>query len=108
MQEYKIIWTETAKNDLNQIIDYIALEKEDVAKSIYIRIKEKVNSLKIMPNKNRIIPELQSVGIELFRETIDNPWRIMFRISENEVFILLIIDGRRNVEDIIFEKLIRK
>jgi Txe/YoeB family toxin of Txe-Axe toxin-antitoxin module len=61
-----------------------------------------------MPLKGRIVPELKIFNIDIYREIIENPWRIIYRVQDKEVIILSVIDGRRNIEDIIFEKLLGK
>jgi toxin ParE1/3/4 len=35
------------------------------------------------------------------------PWRIIYRIATPSVFVMTVIDGRRNVEDILLERLTR-
>jgi toxin ParE1/3/4 len=105
MKEYSVIWMDSAKIDLFSIIEYISFENKSTAQSIYKKIKKKVVSLSILPLKSRIIPELHQFNIDLYREIIESPWRIMYRIHDNTVIVLAIIDGRRDVEDIIFEKI---
>ena len=53
------------------------------------------------------------IGIALFnilsyREMICLPWRSIYRIMENKVWILAVIDGRRNVEDILLERFVER
>ncbi len=100
--------TRDAKNDLMEIIDYIANDKKDLSKSIYHKLKNKALTLSNMPLKGRIVPELKIFSIDIYREIIENPWRIIYRVQDKEVIILAVIDGRRNIEDIIFEKLLGK
>ena len=59
-----------------------------------------------MPERCRIVPELKQEGITLYRELIVKPWRIIFKISGSMVFIVSMIDSRRNIEDILFNRLI--
>ena len=54
----------------------------------------------------RIIPELQLQGILQYRELIIFPWRVIYRISEKNIYILSVLDSRQNVEDILFQRLI--
>lgn len=105
-QKYKIIWTITAENDLKGIIDYIALNNPENALNILRKIRGKVSDLYRMPEKCRIIPELSDHGITLYRELIVTPWRIMFRIADKTVFILSVLDARRNIEDILLKRLV--
>jgi toxin ParE1/3/4 len=95
--KYKVIWTKSAEQDLNQIIEYI-LNNEEInnAKKIYGKIKSRIFLLNENPEQGRVVPELQLLKIKKYREIIINPWRIIYKIDYNKVFILLVIDGRRN------------
>ena len=106
--KYKVIWTKSAEQDLNQIIDYI-LNNEEInnAKKIYEKIKSRIILLNENPEQGRVVPELQLLKIKKYREVIINPWRIIYKIDSNKVFILLVIDGRRNLEDLLLDRLIR-
>jgi plasmid stabilization system protein ParE len=69
---------------------------------------QKLMIYNIMPKKGRIIPELESLNISIYREIIDNPWRVFYKIDKTNIFILAVVDGRRNIEDIIFDRIIKK
>lgn len=103
---YSVIWVDSAKKELFEIIEYIAVGNQRNAKNIYKSIKKKADSLSSLPYKGRIVPEFQKYSIHLYREIIESPWRIIYRVHERNVVILSILDGRRDVEDIIFEKII--
>ena len=64
-------------------------------------------SLKTFPLRGRIVPELERHGYTRFRELIQGNYRIVYEVTADIVIIHLIIDGRRNFEDIIFAKLAR-
>ncbi len=106
-QKFQVIWAKSAVNDLEEIIDYIAQNSPLTARKLFTQIKEKIESLTSSPYGGRHIPELQKQGILIYRELIVPPWRVMYRVTENKVYILTIIDSRRNVEDILLEKLIK-
>ena len=107
MKKYSIKWTETAKNDLNDIINYIAIDSINNAIKQYERIKEAALSLSYFPNQGRIIPELSKHNIIKYKERIIDPWRMMYKIENKEIYIMAIIDGRRNIEDILMRRQIR-
>ncbi len=104
---YTVFWTETAHNDLEGIIDYISLDSVDNALNILYKIKEKAETLYSFPDRGRIVPELKFHNIENYRELILNPWRIIYKIDKDEVYVLSVLDGRRNLEDILLERLIK-
>ncbi|MFP4443129.1 MAG: type II toxin-antitoxin system RelE/ParE family toxin [Spirochaetia bacterium] len=107
MGNVKVIWTKPALNDLDEIFNYIASDSVDIAIKQYERIKETVKDIGTFPKQGRIIPELQNENITKFRDIIVNPWRMMYRIEENRILILAIIDGRRNIEESLMKRQLR-
>ena len=49
--------------------------------------------------------ELQDQGILQYRELVISPWRVLYRISEKNVFVLSVLDSRRNIQDILLKRL---
>ncbi len=107
-QDYQVRWARSAVDDLEDIIDYIAQDSPLAAQRLFEQIKTKIETLSHSPQRGRRIPELQQQGILTYRELIVPPWRVMYRVSEETVYVLAIIDSRRNVEDILLERLFRK
>lgn len=105
-QIYEIIWARVAENDLKEIIEYIAFDSPVNALRILKKINNKASSLYTMPERCRIVPELKDQGVMQYRELIVPPWRIMFRISEIKVYILSVLDSRRNIEDILLKRFV--
>jgi toxin ParE1/3/4 len=104
--KYEIIWTHVAENDLINIIEYISVDSPQNALKIFIKIKQKASNLYTLPERGRIVPELQSQGIFQYRELVIPPWRLIYRIAEREIFVLSVIDSRQNVEDILLNRLV--
>ena len=104
---YKLKWTTNAKNDLLNIVAYIKKDSPGIANDIYIKIREKAHSSNFFPLKGRIMPELQKEGITLYREIITSPWRIIYKIGNDTVYIMAILDSRQNVEEILLQKLLK-
>ena len=105
-QNYKVIWANVAESDLKDIIEYISIDSPQNALRILKNIKQKTSELYALPERNRIVPELQDQGILQYREMIIPPWRLIYRIAERKVYVLSLIDSRRNVEDILLKRLI--
>ena len=106
--KHQVVWAGVAENDLKEIIDYISLNSPQNALKILQKIKNKASSLYTLPEKGRIVPELQDQGISQYRELVVPPWRLIYRISERKIYILSVIDSRQNVEDILLKRLIYK
>lgn len=105
-RKYEVIWAGVAENDFKDIIEYIAKDSPAEALKILKKIKEKVSSLYTFPERARLVPELQDQGILIYRELIVPPWRIIFRIAEMKIYVLAVLDARRNIEDILLKRLI--
>ncbi len=96
-----------AEEDLISIIKYIYSNNPVAAKNSLKKIKSKASNLNGFPQRGRIVPELKENGILQYRELIVAPWRIIYRISDSNVYVLSVIDSRRNIEDILLHRLVR-
>ena len=96
-----------AQDDFNEIIEYYSSYSQDYVETTISEFEEKVMSLQQRPKSGRIIPELERQGITQYRELMQGYYRIVYKISKDKVVILTVIDGRRNFEEIIIEKLSR-
>ena len=105
---YKVYWAESAEEDLKAIIETIYGDTPSAAKDILSKIKTKASALCSFPQIGQIVPELKEHGILHYRELIIPPWRVIYRISESQIYSLTVIDSRRNVEDILLDRLVRK
>lgn len=104
-KEYEVIWSNRASKDLEHIIKYIANDSPFNAPQILKKMREKAASLYVIPERGRIIPELQAQNIRQYRELIMPPWRVVYRISEKSVYVLSVLDSRQNIEDILLQRL---
>ena len=103
----EIIWTKTAKNDLNEIVEYIANDSVEIALNKFYEIRESTKQLENFPEQGRIIIELRNENILRYREIIKSPWRLMYKIEDKKIYIMAVIDGRRNVEDVLMKRQLR-
>jgi len=103
----KILWTDIAEQDLSEIIEYIAEDSITVAVRILREIKNRASALISNPAQGRIVPELRNYNIVTYRELILTPWRIIYKLEKNAIFILCVMDSRRNIEDILLNRLLR-
>jgi plasmid stabilization system protein ParE len=105
-KKYFVKWTAPAREDINEIIDYISLTNPIYAVKILDKIEGHVRQLNMLPGRYRIVPELEKYGYLLYREIIVNYWRIIYKIENKFVYIMLIIDSRRNLEDLIIKEIV--
>ncbi|NJD91201.1 MAG: type II toxin-antitoxin system RelE/ParE family toxin [Geobacter sp.] len=103
----RVAWTRTAEEDLAAIIDFIADDNPQAALSVFENIIERAATLHNLPDRGRIVPELHQNGISQYRELLITPWRIIYRVESSTLFVTAVLDGRRNLEDLLLERLSR-
>ena len=106
-KKYSIQWARPAKLDLIEIAEFIAEDRPVVAREIIKKIRERISNLQMAPERGRVVPELAKQGITQYREMIISPWQILYQIDEKVVYVVLVVDGRRNLEDILFQRIMR-
>jgi len=104
---YKVQWTSNAKEDLLSIVAYIKDDSPSIAREVYQKIKKTAHSSNFFPLRGRVVPELQKEGITMYRELICSPWRVMYKVDSDTVYIMAIFDSRQNVEELLLQKLLR-
>ena len=107
MKRFKVIWTKNAELDLELIIEYIKINSISTAKKIFFEIKQESNKSHTLPERKRVVPEFQEIGIVKYREIIYKRWRIIYKIDDEKVYVLIVVDSSRNLEDILFQRLIK-
>ncbi len=96
----QVIWTEPALQDLNDIVEYIAVDKVGAAKRLLQKVFSSVERLEQFPKSGRMPPELKK---SRYREIIVNPCRIFYRIEKEKVFIIYIMRGERRLRNYLLE-----
>lgn len=105
---FQVLWARTAECDLAEIIDHIANDSPANARAVLRKLKGQAGQLDHYPERGRIVPELRHQGIVQYRELILPPWRIIYRVDDNNVYVLCVLDGRQNVEDLLLKRLLRQ
>jgi toxin ParE1/3/4 len=104
---FRVLLTDDAVRDLEQICEYIA--EHDSAKSanhVLDRIEEVVQSLATMPDRGHFPAELLSLGIREYGEVFFKPYRIVYRVVDDAVYVYLIADGRRDMQAVLARRLL--
>jgi len=107
VKKYKVFWTIQARADLKEIITYIGQDQPGTGERLYREIRKKCLQLNTQPERYRIVSELSEVGIKHYRQITINPYRIIFKLTETAVYIFAVVDGRRELESFLFDRLLR-
>jgi plasmid stabilization system protein ParE len=105
----EIEWTPDGEESFNEIVEYYGIRaEENVVRKIFDKINKEIEFLAINEIKTKVSPELKDIGINDIYQLTINPWIVYYKINEEntKVKILLILDGRRNIEKILIGKVI--
>lgn len=107
MKRYAARWAPVASDDLERIVSYVALNSVANALKVADRIDALADSLTSFPSRGRVVPELARHGLREWLQVTEPPWRIVYRVDKKAVEIVAVLDGRRSLEDLLFERLMQ-
>jgi toxin ParE1/3/4 len=104
---FEVLLTRDAAGDLEALYDYIA-EHDAPSKADYVldRIQKVVDTLATFPERGSYPKELLALGIREYRQTFFKPYRVIYRIIGQHVYVYLIADGRRDMQALLERKLL--
>jgi plasmid stabilization system protein ParE len=105
----KIEWTPDGEESFNEIIEYYGIRAgENVARNIFDKINKEIELLAIEEINTKVSQELKDIGINDVYQLSINQWIVYYKKTEEnkKVKILLVVDGRRNIEGILIGKAI--
>ncbi len=88
----QVKWTEPALQDLDEIAEYIALDKPVAAGKLVRDVLESVKRLRDFPDSGKEPDELQGAG---YREIVVGPCRIFYRHDGSVVYVLHLMRSER-------------
>lgn len=103
--KYNVYFISDAEEDIFSIYKYVAIN-DSVQKvdTLLENIEEKISNLSDMANRGHTPPELERIGIYEYREVHYKPYRIIYQIIESDVYVHCVLDGRRELEDLLQER----
>jgi plasmid stabilization system protein ParE len=107
MIERQALWTLTAQCDFDAIVTYIATDSIENALSVLDRLQKRADSLTTAAESGRLVPELRSIDVHQYWELVERPWRIVYRLEPDSVMVLAVLDGRRDLESLLLDRLVR-
>jgi len=104
---FRVLLTDAAARDLEDIYDYLA-EHDSPASANHVldQIERVIQSLSEFPHRGHYPRELLLLGIREYRETFFKPYRIIYRVIDEAVYIYLIADGRRDMQSLLARRLL--
>jgi toxin ParE1/3/4 len=107
-KKLKVVVPPSVKKDLREIVEYYFEVNPQYSEKIFRTIIDRISELEDFPEKGRVVPELRDHNILTYKELIEDPYRIVYKVLTEEVLLVSVIDGRRNFEEVLIKKLQRK
>ena len=104
---FTVLLISDAAHDLSELYAYIA-EHDSPGKADYVleQIENTFSTLSEFPERGVYPKELLEIGIREYREIFFKPYRIIYRVMEKNVYVLLIVDGRRDMQSLLQRRLL--
>ncbi|MBL0897998.1 MAG: type II toxin-antitoxin system RelE/ParE family toxin [Reyranella sp.] len=107
MKPYTVVIEHGAERDLTEIEAYIAEhDSADKALLVMAKIGQAIDKLEAFPDRGSYPKELAENGVLDFRETFFKPYRILYRVVEDKVVVVLVADGRRDMRALLARRLL--
>ena len=104
---FDVLLTEGAAQDLESIHDYIAeFDSVTNANGVLDELMEVVGSLEQFPERGSYPKELAGLGIKEYRQAFFKSYRVIYRVTDRQVIIYLIVDGRRDMQSVLTRRLL--
>jgi toxin ParE1/3/4 len=88
-----VVWTESARDALDEVLEYIARDSRDRAVSLVDRVLEAASSLDTLSERGRVVPELERPDI---RELLVASYRIQYLVLDDQIVIVAFLHGARD------------
>ncbi|MFH0341590.1 MAG: type II toxin-antitoxin system RelE/ParE family toxin [Chromatiales bacterium] len=103
---HEVSLTADAERDLEEMYDYIAAH-DGPAKADYVldRVEKVVEGLSTFPERGSFPKELAALGMREYRQAFVKPYRVIYRVLGQHVYIFLIADGWRDIQTLLARRL---
>ncbi len=106
--KYQVHIISEAEDDLFEIYQYVSKhDSVSRAEKLLDKLEEACLSLSQLPNRGHVPPELERVAVYDYLEIHYKPYRIIYQIISNRVFIHCVLDGRRDLQELLQKRLLR-
>jgi toxin ParE1/3/4 len=108
-KHYLVSITQGAADDLDAIHAFAANQRSlDDADALLDSLYQRVETLERFALRGSMVPEASEIDNRQLRQILHLPFRLIYRINEDAVTIIAIVDGRRDVLSFLRERLLSR
>ena len=106
--KYHVHVVRDAEEDMLDIWKYVFLSgSPGNAENLLDEFEHAITSLENLPERGHMPPELKRVNVHGYREIHVKVYRVIYQIIGPQVFVHCVLDGRRDIQDLLHERLMR-
>lgn len=107
LRKFEVELTQGAEDDLETIYRYLAENRSpEDADRLLDAVLDRIQTLERSPARGGVPKELESIGIREYRQLSMRPYRLIYRIAKDRVYITVIADGRRDMQALLERRLL--
>ena len=105
---FQVFLTDDASRDLEELYHYIE-PRDAPGKADYVldQLESVLSTLTENPERCGYPKELLAVGLREYREIVFKPYRIIYRVTGEKVYVMVIADGRRDMQSLLQRRLLQ-
>ncbi|MGA2880465.1 MAG: type II toxin-antitoxin system RelE/ParE family toxin [Bryobacteraceae bacterium] len=107
MKRLPVRWAQAASLDVIEIVDFIKQDRPEAARKLGRSFLTEASRLRRNPRQGKAVPELLEKGIADYRQVVVSAYRLIYAIRTEFIDVVAVIDSRRDVQALIFQRLIR-
>ncbi|HOA13480.1 MAG TPA: type II toxin-antitoxin system RelE/ParE family toxin [Myxococcota bacterium] len=104
---YRVVVDADAGADLRELKKFLQEREGPLrAHGVVVEIRKMIASLAHQPNRGTRPPELDEIGVREFREVFFKPYRIIYRVFPDQIVVMLVSDGRRDMRTLLSRRML--
>ena len=90
----EVVWTDSAKESLRAIFNYIAQSSPEFARRMVDRITDRSEQMSTFPLSGRVVPEF---NVGQLRELFERPYRIIYHLRPDRIEVVAVVHMARRM-----------
>jgi toxin ParE1/3/4 len=104
---FEVELTQGAEDDLETLHAYLAEHRSaEAAQALLDAMLVTIQTLERFPQRGSVPKELETLGMRDFRQILLDPYRLIYRVIGRKVVVLVIADGRRDMQSLLERRLL--
>jgi toxin ParE1/3/4 len=107
LKRLPVRWAQAASLDVIEIVEFIKQDRPDAARKLGHSFPTGASRLRRNPRQGKVVPELLDKGVADYRQVVVSAYRLIYAIRTEFIDVVAVIDGRRDIQAAIFQRLMR-